>query len=299
MPRHYPDYYDLLKISPGPVSKERIKKLRRTLGQGYHSDLESDQVSTDYYKEVNDACDVLSDPVEKAKFDRFWQDNYSPAAKRRQAEEDKQRIFEEARRKAEAEAARQAPPKQEPKPPPRQETPKPPPRQEAPKPPPKSPPRQEAPKAKPRPGTPKPPPVKTAPKKVSVKKKSRSGPSLPVLIFLAIGHSIKSVHNWTKQPYDRPMSGIVRGLTAFGLFILGPFQVLQLTYYKPLYNYFALIPSEGERVLGAFSIAVWIGTPIAFLVASASNYRRRRIALFLALSYPTVILVYRLWTAIL
>lgn len=65
------DLYDVLKLSKG-ASPEEIKKAYRKLAVEYHPDKTSgDKDKEEYFKKVNEAYNVLSDPQKKDMYDRF------------------------------------------------------------------------------------------------------------------------------------------------------------------------------------------------------------------------------------
>ncbi len=64
------DYYEVLGVSRDS-SREEIKRAYRRLAKKYHPDLNKDGGSTDRFKEVAEAYEVLSDPQKRAQYDRF------------------------------------------------------------------------------------------------------------------------------------------------------------------------------------------------------------------------------------
>lgn len=70
------DYYAVLGVSRSAAGKE-IKQAYRRLARKYHPDVNpGDKVAEAKFKEINEAYEVLSDPVKREKYDRFgehWQ----------------------------------------------------------------------------------------------------------------------------------------------------------------------------------------------------------------------------------
>ncbi len=70
----YKDYYKILGIKKDATEKE-IKKAYRKLARKYHPDLNpNDKVSEDKFKEVNEANEVLSNPENRKKYDKYGKD---------------------------------------------------------------------------------------------------------------------------------------------------------------------------------------------------------------------------------
>jgi curved DNA-binding protein len=68
------DYYKILGISKTATEKE-IKTAFRKLARKYHPDLNPDNKEAEIkFKEINEANDVLSDPVNRKKYDEYGQD---------------------------------------------------------------------------------------------------------------------------------------------------------------------------------------------------------------------------------
>lgn len=70
------DYYATLGVRRGATDKE-IKQAYRRLARRYHPDVNpGDKAAEAKFKEINEAYEVLSDPVKREKYDRFgeqWQ----------------------------------------------------------------------------------------------------------------------------------------------------------------------------------------------------------------------------------
>jgi len=70
----YKDYYKDLGVSKTATPAE-IKKAYRTLANKYHPDkAKGDKAAEDKFKEINEANEVLSDPVKRKKYDQFGAD---------------------------------------------------------------------------------------------------------------------------------------------------------------------------------------------------------------------------------
>lgn len=85
------DYYKILGV-PKNASAEDIKKAYRKLARQYHPDTNPGEVSEKKFKEINEANEVLSDPVKRKKYDQYganWQNSeaYEQAAKRQRAQQ--------------------------------------------------------------------------------------------------------------------------------------------------------------------------------------------------------------------
>jgi hypothetical protein len=73
------DYYAILEISRNASAKE-IKQAYRRLARRYHPDLHpGDKFDEDMFKAVNEAYEVLSDPVKRREYDRL-QDELSSSS---------------------------------------------------------------------------------------------------------------------------------------------------------------------------------------------------------------------------
>jgi DnaJ domain len=62
------DYYSILRVSRS-ADVQTIKRAYRRLVQQYHPDINPDPKAADLTKEINEAYDVLSDPVKKSEYD--------------------------------------------------------------------------------------------------------------------------------------------------------------------------------------------------------------------------------------
>jgi curved DNA-binding protein CbpA len=63
------DYYRILGV-PFDADQQAIKTAYRQLARRYHPDTRSDESSDEKMKEINEANAVLSDPGQRAKYDR-------------------------------------------------------------------------------------------------------------------------------------------------------------------------------------------------------------------------------------
>jgi curved DNA-binding protein len=64
------DYYEVLGVARA-AGQEEIQRAYRTLARRYHPDINKEPGAEDRFKEVNEAYEVLSDPEQRARYDRF------------------------------------------------------------------------------------------------------------------------------------------------------------------------------------------------------------------------------------
>lgn len=72
------NYYDILQINKN-ASPEIIEKAYKTLAKKYHPDLqpeENKKQAEEILKDINEAYEVLSNPISKANYDNSLQENY-------------------------------------------------------------------------------------------------------------------------------------------------------------------------------------------------------------------------------
>lgn len=82
------NYYEILEINED-ASKEQIKEAYRRLAQKYHPDRNKNENSTELFKDINEAKQVLLDDNKKPEYDLFLIDyllanNFSPRQKKPQ-----------------------------------------------------------------------------------------------------------------------------------------------------------------------------------------------------------------------
>ncbi|TMC41059.1 MAG: hypothetical protein E6J25_10180 [Chloroflexi bacterium] len=65
----YKDYYQTIGVARTATEKE-IKSAYRRLARQYHPDVNKDAKSTERFKLINEAYEVLSDPKKRAKYDQ-------------------------------------------------------------------------------------------------------------------------------------------------------------------------------------------------------------------------------------
>ncbi|WP_210583851.1 DnaJ C-terminal domain-containing protein [Streptomyces sp. GESEQ-35] len=67
------DFYEVLGV-PRTADRDEIQRAYRTLARKYHPDVNKDPEAEERFKEVNEAFSVLSDPEQRARYDRFGED---------------------------------------------------------------------------------------------------------------------------------------------------------------------------------------------------------------------------------
>lgn len=67
----YPEYYDILNVSPSADEKE-VKKAYHKLAKKYHPDVnQGNKAAEEKFKKINEAYEVLSDNAKRAEYDYF------------------------------------------------------------------------------------------------------------------------------------------------------------------------------------------------------------------------------------
>lgn len=61
------DYYQILQVDVG-ANKATIKKAYRRLAMNYHPDKQADTIATDYFRDIQEAYEVLSDPAKSEQY---------------------------------------------------------------------------------------------------------------------------------------------------------------------------------------------------------------------------------------
>ena len=64
------DYYEVLGVDRN-ASEEELRKAYRTLARKYHPDVNKADDAEAKFKEVKEAYEVLNDPQQKVRYDRF------------------------------------------------------------------------------------------------------------------------------------------------------------------------------------------------------------------------------------
>ena len=67
------DFYEVLGV-PRTADRDEIQRAYRTLARRYHPDVNKDPEAEERFKEINEAFSVLSDPEQRARYDRFGED---------------------------------------------------------------------------------------------------------------------------------------------------------------------------------------------------------------------------------
>jgi curved DNA-binding protein len=67
------DFYEVLGVAR-TADRDEIQRAYRTLARRYHPDVNKDPRAEERFKEVNEAFSVLSDPEQRARYDRFGED---------------------------------------------------------------------------------------------------------------------------------------------------------------------------------------------------------------------------------
>ena len=67
------DYYEVLGIPTGATADE-IQQAFRKLARKYHPDVNKDPAAEELFREINEAYQVLHDPKQRARYDRFGED---------------------------------------------------------------------------------------------------------------------------------------------------------------------------------------------------------------------------------
>ncbi|MER6471895.1 J domain-containing protein [Streptomyces collinus] len=67
------DFYEVLGV-PRDADKDEIQRAYRKLARRYHPDVNKDPAAEERFKEINEAFSALSDPDQRARYDRFGED---------------------------------------------------------------------------------------------------------------------------------------------------------------------------------------------------------------------------------
>lgn len=73
------DYYEILGV-PRDAGKEDIKRAYRRLARKYHPDVNKEPRAEEYFKEINRAYEILSEPETRNRYDRFGEAGVSGGA---------------------------------------------------------------------------------------------------------------------------------------------------------------------------------------------------------------------------
>ncbi|MDB9509411.1 molecular chaperone DnaJ [Microcystis aeruginosa CS-338/01] len=73
------DYYEILGVSRD-AGKEDIKRAYRRLARKYHPDINKEPGAEEYFKEINRAYEILSEPETRNRYDRFGEAGVSGGA---------------------------------------------------------------------------------------------------------------------------------------------------------------------------------------------------------------------------
>lgn len=73
------DYYEILGV-PRDAGKEDIKRAYRRLARKYHPDVNKEPGAEEYFKEINRAYEILSEPETRNRYDRFGEAGVSGGA---------------------------------------------------------------------------------------------------------------------------------------------------------------------------------------------------------------------------
>ncbi|MFH0180180.1 DnaJ C-terminal domain-containing protein [Streptomyces cacaoi] len=67
------DFYEVLGVAR-TADRDELQRAYRTLARRYHPDVNKDPQAEERFKEINEAFSVLSDPEQRARYDRFGED---------------------------------------------------------------------------------------------------------------------------------------------------------------------------------------------------------------------------------
>lgn len=83
----FKDYYKILGLETNKVTIEEIKIAFREQAKKYHPDVNAGRVTEERFKDINEAYRVLSNNVQKRKYDRIW---YSHVGRKIEKQKEKQ-----------------------------------------------------------------------------------------------------------------------------------------------------------------------------------------------------------------